>query len=147
MVYEVWFLIRVVASYIYYCTRIQKHTMPLCDIYIYIYIYIHISDFNKCFLIASLLWSVCPCFMHIKEGSIWFFLYQMVAHFTVRTYDVEQVFSEKIIGFNDSFDVAKCLCHIEMPDLLHMCAQGNKQLSNIITMGQQFSVAHFDVTI
>ena len=31
-------------------------------------------------------------------------------------------FSEKKIGFDDSFDVTKCLQQIEMPDLLHVCA-------------------------
>ena len=31
-------------------------------------------------------------------------------------------FSEKKIGFDDSFDVTKCLQHIEMSDLLHECA-------------------------
>ena len=28
----------------------------------------------------------------------------------------------KKIGFDDSFDVTKCLQQIEMPDLLHVCA-------------------------
>ena len=46
----------------------------------------------------------------------------MVAHFTLRTYDVNKVFSEKKIGFDDSFYVTKCLKQIEMPDLFHMCA-------------------------
>ena len=46
----------------------------------------------------------------------------MVAHFMLRTYDVNKVFSEKKIGFDDSFDVTKCLQQIEMPDLLHLCA-------------------------
>ena len=31
-------------------------------------------------------------------------------------------FSEKKIGFADSFDVTKCLQQIEMPYLLHVCA-------------------------
>ena len=44
-------------------------------------------------------------------------------------------FSEKKIGFDDSFDVTKCLQQIEMPDLLHVCAQWNEQPSNIKTMG------------
>ena len=38
----------------------------------------------------------------------------------LHTYDAKQVFSEKIIGFHDSFDVTKCLQQIEMPELLHM---------------------------
>ena len=50
------------------------------------------------------------------------FLYQMVAHFTLRTYDVKRSFFEKKIEFNDSFDVTECFQQIEMPDLLHMCA-------------------------
>ena len=45
----------------------------------------------------------------------------MVANFTLRTYDVNKVFSEKKIGFDDSLDVSKCLQQIEMPDLLHVC--------------------------
>ena len=46
----------------------------------------------------------------------------MVAHFTLRTYDVNNVFYQKKIGFNDSFDVTKCLHQIDIPDLLHICA-------------------------
>ena len=46
----------------------------------------------------------------------------MVAHFTLRTYDVNKAISEKKIGFDDSFDVTKCLQQIEMPDLLHVYA-------------------------
>ena len=47
----------------------------------------------------------------------------MVAQFTLRTYDVNQVFFEKKkIEFNDSFDVTKCLEQIETSDLLHVCA-------------------------
>ena len=46
----------------------------------------------------------------------------MVAHFTVRTNDKTKVFSDKKIGFDDSFDVTKCLQQIEMPDLLQVCA-------------------------
>ena len=46
----------------------------------------------------------------------------MFPHFTLRTYDVNKVFfSEKKIGFDDSFDVTNCLQQIEMPDLLHVC--------------------------
>ena len=45
----------------------------------------------------------------------------MVAHFTLRTYDVNKVFKKKP-GFDDSFDVTKCLQQIEVPDLLHVCA-------------------------
>ena len=39
------------------------------------------------------------------------------------------------LGFDDSFDVTKCLQQIEMPDLLHVCSEGNEQPSNIKTMG------------
>ena len=44
--------------------------------------------------------------------------------FMLRTYDVNKVFfrRKKKIGFDDSFDVTKCLQQIEMPDLLHICA-------------------------
>ena len=31
------------------------------------------------------------------------------------------LFREKNIGFDDSFDVTKCLQQIEIPDVLHMC--------------------------
>ena len=43
-------------------------------------------------------------------------------------------FSEKKIGFDDIFDVTKCLQQIGMADLLHVCAQWNEQPSNIKTM-------------
>ena len=33
------------------------------------------------------------------------------------------LFPKKKLGFNDSFDVTKCLQQIEMPDLLHVYAQ------------------------
>ena len=47
----------------------------------------------------------------------------MVAHFKLRTYDVNKaIFRRKKIEFDDSFDVTKCLQQIEMPDLIHMCA-------------------------
>ena len=46
----------------------------------------------------------------------------MVAHFTLRTYDVNKVFFLTKIEFDDSFDVTKCLQQIEMPDFLHVCA-------------------------
>ena len=46
----------------------------------------------------------------------------MVAHFTLRTNDETRSFSEKKIGFDDSFDVTKCLPQIEMPDLIRVCA-------------------------
>ena len=46
----------------------------------------------------------------------------MVAHFTLRTYNVYQVFfSEKKIEFDDAFDVTKYIRQIEMPGLLNMC--------------------------
>jgi len=38
-------------------------------------------------------------------------------------------FSDKKIGFDDSFDVTKCLQQIEMPDLLHVCAS---EMSNLL---------------
>ena len=43
-------------------------------------------------------------------------------------------FSGKNTRFDDSFDVTKCLQQIEKPDLLHVCAQSNKQPSNLKTM-------------
>ena len=46
----------------------------------------------------------------------------MVAYFTLRTNDENKVFFRKKIGFDDSFDVTKCLQQIEMPNLLHVCA-------------------------
>ena len=50
-----------------------------------------------------------------KVSKPWF-LYQMVAHFMLRTGDEIKVFFRKKIGFDDSFDVTKCLKQIEMPD-------------------------------
>ena len=50
------------------------------------------------------------------------FLYKMVPHFTLRKYDVNKVFFRKKIGFDNSFDVRKCLQQIEMPNYLHVCA-------------------------
>ena len=47
----------------------------------------------------------------------------MFAHFTLRTNDENKIFFPgKKIGFDDSFDVTKCLQKIEIPDLHHMCA-------------------------
>ena len=46
-------------------------------------------------------------------------LYSMVAQNMLRTHDIEQVIP-KNIGFEDSFDVTKCLQPIEAPDVLHM---------------------------
>ena len=47
----------------------------------------------------------------------------MVAHFTLRTYDVNKVFfQKKKIEFDNSFDVTECLEQIENPDLPHVCA-------------------------
>ena len=40
------------------------------------------------------------------------------------------------IGFDDSFDVTKCLHQIEIPDLLHMCATCAELSSNISTMAK-----------
>ena len=45
----------------------------------------------------------------------------MGAQNMVRMYD-EKGFFRKQIGVDDSFDVAKCLQQIEIPDLLHVCA-------------------------
>ena len=65
------------------------------------------------------------------------FLYQMVAHNTLRTHDVKRpIFREKKLGFDHSFHVTKCLHHIEIPDLLYVCAQVNEQPSNIKTVRQ-----------
>ena len=41
----------------------------------------------------------------------------MVAQNMLRTYDVKTVFSENKLGFDDSFDVNRCLQQIERPDL------------------------------
>ena len=47
----------------------------------------------------------------------------MVTHFTLRTNDENKVFfPRKKIGFDDSFDVTKCLQRIKKPDLLYVCA-------------------------
>ena len=46
----------------------------------------------------------------------------MVAHFMLRTYDVNKEIKKKKIEFDDSLDVTKCLQQIEMPDLLHVFA-------------------------
>ena len=54
------------------------------------------------------------------------FLYWMVAHFTLRTYDVNKAFFPKKIGFDDSFDVTKCLQQIEIPDSLRISAYCNE---------------------
>ena len=50
----------------------------------------------------------------------------MVAPFTLRTYDVNKVFFLKI-GFDDSFDVTKCLQQFEMHDYLHVA---HSEMSN-----------------
>ena len=44
-------------------------------------------------------------------------------------------FSDKKFGFDDSFDVTKCLQQIEMSDLLHVCAYLNEQPTNLKNMG------------
>ena len=66
----------------------------------------------------------------------------MVAHFTLRTNDENKVFFPKKIGFDDSFDVTKCLQQIEMPDLLHVCATSNEQPSIIKTVQKQGQTVH-----
>ena len=59
---------------------------------------------------------------------------KMVAQNMLRTYEViKYVYSEKI-EFDDFFKVIKCLQHIKIPDLLHMCAPCSEQPSNIRTM-------------
>ena len=54
--------------------------------------------------------------------SAWY-LYKMVAQNMLRTYVENRIFSENNFGFDDSFDVTKCLQQIEMSGILHMCAQ------------------------
>ena len=58
----------------------------------------------------------------------------MVAQNMLRTYVVKYLFSEKKIGFDDSFDLTQCLQQIEIPDLLQMCAPSSQLPSNIRTM-------------
>ena len=58
----------------------------------------------------------------------------MVAENMLRLYDVKKVFSEKKIGFDGSFVVAKCLQQVGIPDLVHMYAYWNEQPSSIKTM-------------
>ena len=53
---------------------------------------------------------------------LWDTLYKMLAQNMLRTYDINKVFFEKKIEFDDSLDATKCLQQIEMPDLLHVCA-------------------------
>ena len=46
------------------------------------------------------------------------YLYEMVAQNMLRTFDVEyDFFREKKIGFDNSFDVTRCIQQIEIPDL------------------------------
>ena len=45
----------------------------------------------------------------------------------LRTYEVNFVFPKKN-GFDDSFDVTKCLRQIEIPDLLLMCVLRNEKI-------------------
>ena len=48
---------------------------------------------------------------------------KMAVEKMLRTNEVKEVFSEeKKIGFDNSFDVTKCLQQVERPDLLHVCA-------------------------
>ena len=54
--------------------------------------------------------------------SIPLYIYKMVAQNILSTYDVKEVFSEKKIGVDESFDVTKFFQQVEMPDLLNMCA-------------------------
>ena len=57
----------------------------------------------------------------------------MIANFTLRTYDINKVVSEKKNGFDDSF-VTNCLQQIEMYDLLHVRIVINEQPSDIKTI-------------
>ena len=56
----------------------------------------------------------------------------MVAQNTLRMHDAKT--GIKKIEFDHSFDVTKCLHLIEVPSLLHLCAEQNEQPSNIETM-------------
>ena len=58
----------------------------------------------------------------------------MVAHFTLRTNDENNVFFRKKIVFCDFFDVIKCLQQIEIYDLHQMFATSSELPSNISTM-------------
>ena len=49
------------------------------------------------------------------------YLYKMVVQNMLSTYEKKNLFRKKI-GFDNSFDVTKCLQHIEIPDLLRMGA-------------------------
>ena len=57
----------------------------------------------------------------------------MVAQTMLVTNKINRSLPKKI-GFDDSFDVTKCLQQIEIPDLLHMCAPCSELPSNISTM-------------
>ena len=94
--------------------------------------------FNQMIIYLIKIWCICTiiCIIYLiilcgmaLAKEIWFcrpiswFLYEMVAQFTLRTYDVNKVFfRKKKIEFDDSLDVTKCLQQIEMPDLLHVFA-------------------------
>ena len=54
-----------------------------------------------------------------RKGPGPWYLYKMVAQIMLRRYDIKQVFSEKQIGFDYSFDVNTCLEQLEMPELLY----------------------------
>ena len=56
----------------------------------------------------------------------------------LRTCVVQKAVFRKKIGFDESFDVTKCLQQIDIPDLLHMCAPCSKLPSIIRTMFQLF---------
>ena len=60
----------------------------------------------------------------------------MVAQNMLRMYEVKYVFSEKLFGFGDSFDVTKCLQQFEMPDVWHMSAPCSELPSTVSTMGE-----------
>ena len=58
----------------------------------------------------------------------------MVAHLRLRTNDENEFFRKKI-GFDDSFDVTKCLQQIEISDILHSfapCSEIQYDYSTII---------------
>ena len=67
----------------------------------------------------------------------------MVAQNMLRRHEVDRFFSRKKIGFDDSFNVTKCLQQIGMPDLFHMCVPSSEQPSNINTMVKTKSIRTF----
>ena len=58
----------------------------------------------------------------------------MVAQNMSRIYKMKWVFLGKNVGFDDTFDVSKCLSRIKMHDLLYVRALCSKLSSNISTL-------------